>query len=168
MAGGTSLIAELAALALLAAFVRFMKWLEKKGQKQRRVRRNTRPLPSAKNPVLDHNPGGPLTDKQAQKLFEIILQAAIRQKADTILIDAISGRPQVRLRLEGRFQELTGVGDAESFRRLVAQARRCAGLPAAAATAREARGSFLRLYRRGHLVNAGWRNENGERPVRFR
>ncbi|HSQ34532.1 MAG TPA: ATPase, T2SS/T4P/T4SS family [Candidatus Binatia bacterium] len=165
MAGGSSLIAGLAALAFLAAFVCIMKWLEKKGEKQR-LHMAERPA-AAKESGLDHNPGGPLTDKQAQKLFEIVLQAAIRQKADTILIDAISGRPQVRLRLEGRFQELTGVGDAESFRRLVAQARRCAGLPAAAGTAQGDSGSFLRLYRRGHLVNAGWREENGEDRFAF-
>ena len=95
-------------------------------------------------------------------MFEMVLQAAIRQKADTILIDALSGRPQVRLRLEGRFQELTGVGDDESFRRLIAQARRCAGLSTVAGLPLGGSGSFLRLYRRGHLVNAGWRKENGK------
>ena len=98
----------------------------------------------------------------------MVLQAAIRQKADTILIDALSGRPQVRLRVDGQFQELTGVGDAESYRRLVAQAKRSAGLPAQTATATGGSGSFrLRLYRRGHLVNAGWRKENGEDPFAF-
>ena len=92
----------------------------------------------------------------------MVLQAAIRQKADTILIDMISGRPQVRLRLEGTFRESTGVGDTVSFRRLVAQARACAGISSPEASPPGGRGAFLRLYRRGHLVNAGWREENGE------
>jgi type IV pilus assembly protein PilB len=121
----------------------------------------------AEETALDHNPGGPLTEKQAQKLFEMILQAAIRQKADAILIDAISGRPKVRLRLEGRFQELTGVGDMESYRRLVSQARRSAGMPVRSDSSPGGRGTFHRLYRRGHLRNAGLRAEAGEVSFAF-
>ncbi len=129
MAAGSSIMAELAALTFLGAFICFMKWLEKRTRNFSRSMRTAYPVVAvAKEPVTDHNPGGPLTDKQAQQLFEMVLQAAIRQKADTILIDMISGRPQVRLRLEGTFQELTGVGDTVSFRRLVAQARACAGI----------------------------------------
>jgi type II secretory ATPase GspE/PulE/Tfp pilus assembly ATPase PilB-like protein len=167
MAEESSVITELAALALLGMFIFFMKWLEKKGQRQRPHPASCPAAAAAKEPGLDHNPGGPLTEKQAQKLFETILQAAIRQKADTILIDTISGRPQVRLRLEGKFQELTGVGDAESFRRLVAQARRSAGLPAQPDPFAGGRGSFLRLYRHGHLRSAGYRVETGELSFAF-
>ena len=162
MVKGSSVIAELVALALLGVFIWFMNWLGKRQQKQRQ-RPARYPLAAvAKELDVDYNPGGPLTEKQAQKLFEIVLQAAVRQKADAILIDAISGRPQVRLRLEGKFQELTGVGDAESYRRLVSQARRSAGLPAEPDSSMESHGSFLRLYRRGHLRNAGLRVEGGE------
>jgi type II secretory ATPase GspE/PulE/Tfp pilus assembly ATPase PilB-like protein len=159
MAREGSVMVELAALAFLGTFIYSMKWLEKRNQKQRQRPPDYLSAAVAREPVNDRNPGGPLTEKQAQKLFETVLQAAIRQKADTILIDAISGRPQVRLRIEGQFQELTGVGDTESYRRLVAQARRSAGLPD---SSMGGCGSFLRLYRRGHLVNAGWREENGE------
>ena len=121
-----------------------------------------KPIPA--EPEVDHNPGGPLTEKQARKLFEDVLQAAIRQKADAILIDSLSGRPQVRLRVEGKYQELTGVGDEESFRRLVAQARSCAGLPRVLRSP-GGRGSFLRLYRKGHLQNAvGVRDDGEESP----
>ena len=162
MAAGSSIMGELAALTFLGAFICFMKWLEKREQKLRQRPPAYPAIAAAKEPVTDHNPGGPLTDKQAQQLFEMVLQAAIRQKADTILIDMISGRPQVRLRLEGHFQEWTGVGDMESFRRLIAQARSCAGLASAEKSVPGCRGSFIRLYRRGHLVNAGWREENGE------
>jgi type II secretory ATPase GspE/PulE/Tfp pilus assembly ATPase PilB-like protein len=104
---------------------------------------------------------------QAQKLFEALLQAAIRQKADAILLDVISGRPKVRLRLDGKFEEWIGVDDPESFRRLVAQARHCAGLPSGPASSPGGRGSFLRLYRRGHLSPAGLRVENGEISYAF-
>jgi len=166
MAVAEPIISELTALALLGAFIFFMKWLEKKGQTPRR-HPVEQPAPAAKEPVPDHNPGGPLTEKQAQKMLEMILQAAIRQKADAILIDAISGRPQVRLRVDSQFQELTGVGDAESYRRLVDQAKRCAGLSTGAALTLGGNGSFLRLYRRGHLVNAGWRNEDGQDRFAF-
>jgi type II secretory ATPase GspE/PulE/Tfp pilus assembly ATPase PilB-like protein len=162
MAEETSIIADLVALAFLGAFICFMNWLGKRQQKQRQ-RPTQYPIAAlAKEIDVDYNPGGPLTEKQAQKLFETVLQAAIRQKADTILIDTISGRPQVRLRLEGKFQELTGVGDTESYRQLVAQARRCAGLPAKSDFCLGGRGSFLRLYRRGHLRNAGLRVEGEE------
>ncbi|MCX6556698.1 MAG: ATPase, T2SS/T4P/T4SS family [Candidatus Aminicenantes bacterium] len=162
-----SLIVQLLTLALLAAFIGFMKWLEKK---PRKIRQQLELYPAAaveKESIVDRNPGGPLTKKQAQKLFETILQAAIRQKADTILIDTISGRPQVRLRLEGGFQELTGIGDKESYRRLVAFAKDCAGLPAASASAAEGCGSFHRLFRKGHLRNAGLRVVNGEISYAF-
>jgi type II secretory ATPase GspE/PulE/Tfp pilus assembly ATPase PilB-like protein len=161
MAMESTVLVQLLALALLGAFVYFMKWLEKRGQKQRQ-RPTGYPMAAAKDPDIDYNPGGPLTEKQAQKLFEIVLQAAIRQKADVIIIDAISGRPKIRLRLEGKFQELTGVGDAESYQRLVAQARRSAGLPAKPDSVMDGSGSFLRLYRRGHLRNAGLRVEGEE------
>lgn len=162
MVEGSSVMAELVALALLGVFLCFMKWLEKRPRKQQQPPAGYPMAAVAKEPVMDHNPGGPLTEKQAQKMFEMVLQAAIRQKADAILIDALSGRPQVRLRLEGKFQELTGLGDDESYRRLIAQAKRSAGLSTVAALPLGGSGSFLRLYRRGHLVNAGWRKENGK------
>jgi type II secretory ATPase GspE/PulE/Tfp pilus assembly ATPase PilB-like protein len=156
-----SVIPELAALALLGAFLLFMKWLGKKVQTPMR-RPVMQPPAAVRETFPDRNPGGPLTEKQAQKMLEMILQAAIRQKADTILIDAISGRPQVRLRVDGRFQELTGIGDAESYRRLIAQGKRSARLSTGAELTLGGSGSFLRLYRHGHLVSAGWRRENGE------
>jgi type II secretory ATPase GspE/PulE/Tfp pilus assembly ATPase PilB-like protein len=162
-----SLIGQLLALVLLAAFIGFMKWLEKK---PRQTGQQLEPYPAAaveKEPVVDRNPGGPLSEKQAQKMFEWILQAAISQKAGAILIDSLSGRPQVRLSLEGGFQELTGIGDGESYRRLVSFAKDCAGLPAASALAAGGRGSFHRLYRRGHLRNAGSRVVNGEISYAF-
>ena len=162
MAGESSVIADLVAMALLGVFIWSMNWLGKRHQKQRPQPAGYPAAVIAKEPVLDYNPGGPLTEKQAQKLFEMVLQAAIRQKADTILIDAISGRPQVRLRLDGKFHELTGVGDAESYRRLVSQARRCAGLPLKPVSSLGCRGSFLRLYRHGHLRNAGLRVDGQE------
>lgn len=161
MAAKSMVLADLVAITFLGAFIYVMKWLEKR-QPGQRLRSAQYPAAAVgKEFAMDHNPGGPLTEKQARKLFEDILQAAIRQKADLILIDTISGRPQVRLRLEGQFQEWTGVGDAVSFRRLAAQARACAGLSAAEASPPLGRGTFLRLYRRGHLVNAGWRYEGG-------
>ncbi len=160
MATESMFLADLLAITFLGAFIYIMKWLEKR-QPGQRLRPAGYPAAVDEGSVPDHNPGGPLTEKQAQKIFEMILEAAIRQKADTILIDTISGRPQVRLRLEGHFQEWTGVGDMESFRRLVAQARSCAGLSSAEASVPGCRGSFLRLYRRGHLVSAGWRYEGG-------
>ena len=121
------IVAAVAAI-LLAFMIQLARWLDRREDSRRREQLvRERALIRAASEE-DHNPGGPLTEKQAQKLFEMILQAAIRQKADAILIDAISGRPQVRLRLEGQFQELTGVGDMESYRRLVSQARRSAGL----------------------------------------
>jgi type II secretory ATPase GspE/PulE/Tfp pilus assembly ATPase PilB-like protein len=159
-------------LVLLALLVLVIWLLGRPGDKPGK---NRRQRPWA-NPVIralpivaenDHNPGGPLTERQARKLFEDVLQAAIRQKAEAILIDSLSGRPQVRLRLEGNYQELTGVGDAESFRRLAAQARSCAGLSTVEASSPGSRGSFLRLYRRGHLRNAGLRVENGEISYAF-
>jgi type II secretory ATPase GspE/PulE/Tfp pilus assembly ATPase PilB-like protein len=165
MAAGTSVFSEFAALALLGVFICFMKWLEKRGEKKRQRPAGAALAATANETVTDRNPGGPLTEKQAQYLFETILQAAIRQKADAILIDAISGRPKVRLRLEGKFQELTGVGDMESYRRLVLQARRSAGLPLQPGSFPGGRGTFFRLHRRGHLQNAGLRVEAGE--VRF-
>lgn len=150
------------ALAFLVAFLLFLHLLGKRSWRPRQ-----RPwAPKAWTEVpgdseVDFNPGGPLIERQARKLFEDVLQAAIRQKADAILIDSLSGRPQVRLRLEGNYQELTGVGDMESFRRLLAQARSCAGLPGQPGALPGGRGSFLRLYRHGHLRNAGLRVENG-------
>ncbi len=167
MAGGSSIFPELGALAFLALFISGMKWLEKRELKQRPQPPDYLASAVARVPVLDRNPGGPLTEKQAQQLLETILQAAIRQKAEMILIDKISGRPQVRLRQEGKFQELTGIGDAESYRRLVAQARRSAGLPERTNPGGDSRGSFLRLYRRGHLRNAGLRVENQELHFAF-
>ena len=156
-------LVDLVVLAIFGLIICFLHWLGSGSKKKRR-----RPwAPTAWTEIpeesgIDCNPGGPITDKQAQKLFEAVLQAAIRQKADAILIDTISGRPKVRLRLEGQFQELTGVGDADSYRQLLAQARRCAGLPAESASFPGGHGSFLRLYRHGHLRNAGLKVENGE------
>lgn len=161
-------LSDLISLAFFGAVIWFMHWLGSRPKKPRQRPWTTpaiRAIPIV--PEIDYNPGGPITDKQAQKLFEAVLQAAIRQKADTVIIDAISGRPKVRLRLEGQFQELAGVADAESFRRLVAQARHCAGLTAEPASSPGDRGSFLRLYRHGHLSNAGLHIENGEISYAF-
>lgn len=161
----------IADLVVWAVFGLIIWFLHRLGSKPKRARRKpwapTAWPETSRESVIDCNPGGPITDKQAQKLFEAVLQAAIRQKADAILIDAISGRPKVRLRLEGQFQELTGVGDADSYRRLVAQARRSAGLPAADDSSTGDRGYFLRLYRHGHLRDAGLRVENGDFSYAF-
>lgn len=147
-----AIVAAIAAV-LLVCMIRLARWLDRREDRWRREQQaRARTLIRAAGEE-DRNPGGPLTEKQARKLFEDILQAAIRQKAESVLIDSLSGRPQVRLRLEGKYQELTGVGDAESFRRLVAQARACAGL--ARAPAPGGTGSFLRLYRKGHLRAVG-------------
>jgi len=162
-AQGSVVVDVLAALAFLGAFLLILYLLGKRPRKLRQrpwAPKTWTEIPGESE--VDFNPGGPLTERQARKLLEDILQAAIRQKADVILIDSLSGRPQVRLRLEGNFQELIGVGDGESYRSLVAQARSCAGLPAQAATFPGGRGSFLRLYRKGHLRNAGLRVEGGE------
>jgi type II secretory ATPase GspE/PulE/Tfp pilus assembly ATPase PilB-like protein len=115
----------------------------------------------------ERNPSGPLSQSQARKLLEDVLQAAIRQKADEIIIDRLSGRPQVRLRVAGCYQELTGIGDGDSFRRLVATARSWAGLDMLPAPAAIERGSFLRLYRKPHLRNAQWRREDNECSFSF-
>jgi type II secretory ATPase GspE/PulE/Tfp pilus assembly ATPase PilB-like protein len=148
------------AVVLLAFMIRLARWLDRREDRRRRGQlARARALIRAAGEE-DHNPGGPLTEKQARKLLEEILQAAIRQRADILLIDALSGRPQVRLRLEGNYQELTGVGDAESFRRLVAQARACAGLTCASSPG--GTGSFLRLYRKGHLRTVGVQNGGEE------
>ena len=150
------------AAVLLAFMIRLAIWLDRCEDRRRREQlARERALIRAANEE-DHNPGGPLTEKQARKLFEDILQAAIRQRAEEILIDRLSGRPQVRLRTDGRYQELTGVGDLESFHRLAAVARSCAGLPGAEVSLR-GDGSFLRLYRKPHLETEKWRRaEDGE------
>ncbi|MCU0237471.1 MAG: Flp pilus assembly complex ATPase component TadA [Acidobacteria bacterium] len=150
------------AAVLLAFMVRLARWLDGREERRRReqLARERALIRAAREE--DHNPGGPLTEKQARKLLEDILQAAIRQKADTLLIDSLSGRPQVRLCMEGKYQELTGVGDTESFRRLVAAARSCAGLPVTPTTSPGGRGSFQRLYRKGHLRSGRWQIEEGE------
>lgn len=149
-------------LLMLAGFGLGVWFLVRAWEKRRRpwATPASKAIPSM--PEIDHNPGGPLTGKQARKMFEDILQAAIRQKADAVLIDSLSGRPQVRLRQEGKYQELTGVGGTESFRRLVAQARCCAGLPVTPSSSPGGRGSFQRLYRCGHLRSAGCHVEDGE------
>lgn len=161
-------LVDLVVLAIFGMIIWFLHWLGSRPKKTRRrpwAPKTWTEIPEESS--IDHNPGGPLTEKQAQKFFEAVLQAAVRQKADAIFIDAISGRPKVRLRLEGQFQELTGVADAVSFRLLVAQARYCAGMPAPAASSPGGRGSFLRLYRHGHLRGAGCRVENGEISYAF-
>jgi type II secretory ATPase GspE/PulE/Tfp pilus assembly ATPase PilB-like protein len=133
--------------------LRLARWLDRREDRRRREQpAREQALIRAANEA-DHNPGGPLTEKQARTLLEDVLQAAIRQNADAILIDALAGRPQVRLRLEGKYQEWTGVGDALSFRRLVAAARYSAGLAAGPG----GQGSFSRLYRKPHLETGKWR-----------
>lgn len=155
------IVAAIAAV-LLAFMIRLAHWLDHWEDRRRReqLARARALIRSAGEE--DHNPGGPLTEKQARKLLEDILQAAIRQKADAILIDALAGRPQVRLRLEGKYQELTGVGDVESFRRLVAAARSGAGLVAGPEAGPGGQGSFSRLYRKPHLETEKWRRGDGE------
>jgi type II secretory ATPase GspE/PulE/Tfp pilus assembly ATPase PilB-like protein len=162
MAATSSGWIDLVALASFGLIIWFLNWLWSKLRKKQHP--GVAPTVGAQHivPENDHNPGGPLTEKQARKLLESILQAAIRQRADTLLIDSLSGRPQVRLRLEGKYQELTGVGDAESFRRLVAAARSCAGLPVAPTASPGGRGSFHRLYGKGHLRSGRWKIEGGE------
>ncbi len=157
---------DIISLAFFGVLIWFLHWLGSRPKKLRQPPASPA-VAGDREFLIDHNPGGPLTERQAHKLFEDILQAAMRQKADVILIDALSGRPKVRLRLEGKFEELTGVGDEKSFWRLIAQARSCAGLPAAEASAPGGRGSFLRIYRRGHLRGAGCRVENGEISFAF-
>jgi len=157
-----SVFTVLGALAFLGLFLCFMNWLAKRAQKQQ-LRPYAPTLAAvAAESAIDCNPGGPMTEKQAHNFFEMVLQAAIRQKADAIIIDAMSGRGKVRLRVEGQFQELSGVSDAVSFRRLVARARLCAGLPAQPDSFPGGRGSFLRLYRRGHLRSVGYRVQSRE------
>ncbi len=148
------------AAGLLAFMIRLAIWLDRREDRRLREKLARERVLIRATGEEDHNPGGPLTDKQARKLFEDILQAAIRQRAEEILIDCLSGRPQVRLRMDGRYQELTGIGDRESFRRLVAQARTCAGL--ACASSPGGTGSFLRLYRKGHLRTVGVQNGGEE------
>ncbi|MBN2346782.1 MAG: Flp pilus assembly complex ATPase component TadA [Candidatus Aminicenantes bacterium] len=156
------------AVSLLAFLILMARWLD-----AREARRKLIPAPSPPwraapaEEFLNLNPNGPLTTRQARKLLEDVLQAAIRQKAEAILIDALAGRPQVRLRGEGGYEELTGIGDKESFRRLVAEARSCAGLDPQPAAATTERGSFLRLYRKPHLRNAEWMREDGESSFSF-
>ncbi len=161
-----AIVAAIAAV-LLAFMIRLAQWLDEREDRRRREQ-----LARARKMIRDaaeedHNPGGPLTERQARKLLEDILQAAIRQKADAILIDALAGRPQVRLQAGDRYQELTGVGAGESFRRLVAEARSCAGLPGAEVSLRGG-GSFLRLYRKPHLETDKWRwEDDGESSFSF-
>ena len=157
----TVILSVIVAVVLLALMIRLARRLDRLEDGRRRLRptRVRRMIRAADEE--DHNPGGPLTERQARKLLEEILQAAIRQKADAVLIDRLSGRPQVRLSVESRYQELTGLGDEESFRRLVAAARSCAGLDSLPAPAAE-RSSFQRLYRKPHLETGQWRREEGE------
>jgi type II secretory ATPase GspE/PulE/Tfp pilus assembly ATPase PilB-like protein len=162
-AQGSSIVADIIAIGLLAAFIGFVKWLDS------RPKRSTQLPPPAPAcfaaPTAaeeDHNPGGPLTDRQARKLFEDILQAAIRQNADAILIDRLSGRPQVRLQVEGNYQELTGIGDKGSFLCIIAQARSCAGLATGPGAGPGGMGSFSRLYRKPHVETEKWRRGDGE------
>jgi type II secretory ATPase GspE/PulE/Tfp pilus assembly ATPase PilB-like protein len=154
-------IVAASAAVLLAFMIQLARWLDRCEDRRRREQlARARALIRAAGEE-DHNPGGPLTEKQARKLLEDILQAAIRQKADAILIDRLSGRPQVRLQVEGRYQELTGIGDEGSFLRIIEQARASAGLPSAEVSLRGG-GSFLRLYRKPHLETEKWRREDGE------
>jgi type II secretory ATPase GspE/PulE/Tfp pilus assembly ATPase PilB-like protein len=168
VAEDSSIFTVLGALAFLALFLCFMNWLAKRTQRQPQRPYAPTMMAVAAESASDYNPGGPLTDRQAHNFFEIVLQAAIRQKADTILIDALSGRGKVRLRVDGRFEELSGVGDAESYRRLVAQAQRCAGLSAQPGSFPGGRGSFIRLYRKGHLRNIGYRVQAREMAFTLR
>ena len=167
-AAESSGLADLVVLALFGLIIWFLHWLGRKPMPTRRKPWAPAAWPEISGEsAIDYNPGGPITDRQAQKLFEAVLQAAIRQKADTILLDAISGRPKVRLRLDGQFQELTGVGRRAFLPAALAQARRCAGLAAAGDSSTVAVGSFLRLYHRGHLSNAQWRLEDKESSFSF-
>ncbi len=160
-------IVAAAAAILLAFMIQLARWLDRREDSRRREQSvRARALVRAASEE-DHNPGGPLTETQARKLLEDILQAAIRQKADAILIDRLSGRPQVRLRTDGCYQELTGVGDRESFHRLAAAARSCAGLSGAEVSLR-AGGSFLRLYRKPHLDTDKWGRQDGEDVFSYR
>ena len=156
-------LSDLVVLAVFGLIIWFLHWLGSRSKQKRR--RPWAPKAWTETPgesAIDCNPGGPLTESQARKLLENVLQAAIRQKADAILIDRLSGRPQVRLSLEGCYQELIGLGDEESLRCLVTQARSCAGLIAAPAATPGGRGSFSRLYRKPHIETEKWRREDGE------
>lgn len=163
----TELLAVTAAAALLAFMMRLARWLDGREDGKRRFRLARDRRMSRAAGEEDHNPGGPLTERQARAMFEDALQAAIRQKADAILFDRISGRPQLRLCLDGGYQELTGISDDESFRRLVAVACSCAGLDPAPGGAPGRRGSFSRLYRKPHLETGQWRRENSEDSFSF-
>lgn len=143
---------------LLAWMIRLARWLDRREDRRRRGQLALARAMIRAATEEDHNPGGPLTEGQARNLLEDILQAAIRQKADAILIDRLSGRPQVRLQVDGRYQELTGIGDEGSFLRIIAQARSCAGLAAGPG----GNGSFSRLYRKPHLETGKWRRGDGE------
>jgi type II secretory ATPase GspE/PulE/Tfp pilus assembly ATPase PilB-like protein len=166
LAPGIAVFSVGIAVVLLALMVRLARWLDRREEKIRNdLSAHARKMDRAASEE-DHNPGGPLTESQAQRLFEDILQAAIRQKADEILIDRLSGRPQVRLRLEGAYQELTGIGAGDSFRRLLDAARSSAGMPGTEVS-QLGGGSFLRLYRKPHLDTAQWRREGGEDVFSF-
>lgn len=149
-------IVAVVAAGLLVFMLRLARWLDGREDRQKREQMARERALIRASSEEDHNPGGPLTDKQARKLFEDILQAAIRQKADAIVIDRLAGRPQARLQVEGRYQELTGIGDEGSFLRIIAQARASAGL--ARASSPGGAGSFLRLYRKGHLSTVAVQN----------
>jgi type II secretory ATPase GspE/PulE/Tfp pilus assembly ATPase PilB-like protein len=168
MVNGSSALAEFFAWAFFGAGVFYFYWL---ATRSKRLRQRQPAPPSLtvapENKGEDRDPGGPLTEMQALNLFETILQAAVSQKADTILIDDISGRPKARLRTDGHFQELTGIGDPLSFRRLVAQAKCCAGLPTSRPSLPAGRGSFYRFNRHGHLRNSHWRIDAGESRFAF-
>ncbi len=148
-----------AAAVMLAFMMRLARWLDRREEKKRResLALSRRMVRAAAGE--DHNPGGPLTEGQATRMFEDALQAAIRQKADEILIDSLAGRPQVRLRVEGAYQELMGLSDGVSFARLAAVARAAAGLGPLPVPATVERGSFSRLYRKPHLRTWEWRHD---------
>jgi type IV pilus assembly protein PilB len=99
----------------------------------------------------------PPSDGQLQQLFDTILAAAITQKADTILIEPMTGRGKVRLRVDGCWQELTGLSDPGTYERLVALARSHAGLAETAAPAFPEQGHFKRMNRDPQLRNERWR-----------
>ncbi len=162
MALHAAVIVAAIAAVLLAWMMRLARWLDRREDRRRREQMAVARASIRASAEEDRNPGGPLTERQARRLLEDILQAAIRQRAEEMLIDRLSGRPQVRLRMDGRYHELTGIGAGESFHRLAAAARSCAGLPGAEVSLR-AGGSFLRLYRKPHLETEKWRrDEEGE------
>lgn len=150
------------AAVLLAWMMRLARWLDRREDRRRREQLAVARAMIRAAGEEDHNPGGPLTERQARRLLEDILQAAIRQKAEAILIDRLSGRPQVRLQLDGCYQELTGIGDEGSFLRIIAQARSCAGLAAGPGAGPGGQGSFSRFYRKPHLETEKWRRGDGE------